>query len=126
MKRKTFGPLCFWDTVLQGRLRWLNPCFSRLALLHASAVLKTALQSQITTPTQKRRGIRSTLLSCTAIGRDMKSISSIRPDTLILFETPSPLSLRQKQPSLPSPLQTVFKSTPENYGIWPVKKDLER
>src|SRR3972149_2914756 len=61
--------------------------------------------------------------ACTAIGRDVKSISSIRQDTLILFEIPSPLLLQQKQPSLLSPPQTAFKSTLENYGIWPVKKD---
>src|SRR3972149_5694960 len=122
MKQKTFGPLYFWDTVLQGRLRWWNPCFTKQEQPHASAVLKTELQSQITTPTQKRRNIPLTLLSCTAIGRGAKSISSIRPDTSILFETLSPLLLQQKQPSSQSPLQTVFKSTPENYGIWHVKK----
>ena len=72
---------------------------------------------------EKKHTIDSSILHCNWKG--VKSISSIRPDTSILFETLSPLLLLQKQPSSQSPLQTVFKSTPENYGILPVKRDRE-
>ena len=95
---KDIRTITAWDTVSSGKTSLVESLFTKQEQPHASAALKTELQSQITTLTQKRRNIPLTLLSSTAIGRGAKSISSIRPDTSILFETLSPLLLLQKQP----------------------------